>query len=32
MYNTKVVFGYLNLNLNFKVMDLKCLNSKTINI
>ena len=32
----KIAFRYLNLdlnlNLNFEVMDLKCLNSKSINI
>ena len=34
--NIEIVFGYLNLdldlNLNFKVMDLKCLNFKSKNI
>lgn len=31
--SVKVMFGYLNLDLvlNFKVMNLKCLNSKSIN-
>ena len=32
MHFPKVAFGYLNLDLNFKVMDLICLTSKSIYI
>lgn len=32
VFSIKLSFGYLNLDLNFKVMDLKWFNFKSLNI